>query len=99
MKQTHIPPIFCRALGMQSVDVWNNPQLYLVGAQPVCTQIRGLSVGQTRFCMHYRDHMAPVSRGAQLGIHECQFQFRFRRWNCSTVDDSSVFGPVVDIGE
>ena len=83
---------------MQSVDVWKNPHTYLVGAQPVCTQIEGLSLGQTKFCTVYQDHMSSVSRGAQMGIHECQFQFRHRRWNCSTVEDSSVFGPVVDIG-
>lgn len=79
--------------------MWRNPQLYIIGAQPVCSQVAGLSHGQTRLCQMYQDHMASVSRGAHMGIRECQFQFQTRRWNCSTVDDSSVFGPVVDIGE
>lgn len=34
-----------------------------------------------------------------MGIKECQYQFRQRRWNCSTVDNSSVFGRVMQIGE
>lgn len=84
-------------LGMHGLDVWRNPQLYILGSQPICGQVRGLSPGQTKLCQLYQDHMASVSRGAQMGIHECQWQFRFRRWNCSTVADSSVFGPVVDI--
>ena len=90
---------FCRNLGVQGIDVMKNPQIYMVGAQPICTRLQGLSPGQQKFCTLYQDHMTAVSRGAQLGIRECQWQFRNRRWNCTTVDDDSVFGPIVDIGE
>ncbi|CAL4066682.1 unnamed protein product [Meganyctiphanes norvegica] len=84
-------------LGLQGFEVWRNPQIYLIGAQPLCTQIQGLSPGQTKLCQLYQDHMGTVGRGARTGIHECQWQFRHRRWNCSTVDDSTVFGPVLKI--
>lgn len=84
---------------MYSLEAFRNPQLYILGAAPMCTQLKGLSVGQVKFCQVYHDHMPAISRGAQMGIVECQYQFRFRRWNCSTVDDSSVFGPVLNIGE
>ncbi|XP_066963899.1 protein Wnt-5b-like [Macrobrachium rosenbergii] len=96
-------PIFARLvgswmnLGLQGYEVWRNPQIYLIGAQPLCTQIPGLSPGQTKLCQLYQDHMGSVGRGAKTGIHECQWQFRHRRWNCSTVDDSTVFGPVLQI--
>ncbi|XP_018010477.1 protein Wnt-5a [Hyalella azteca] len=86
-------------LGMQGQEVWLNPQIYLIGAQPLCTQIPGLSAGQKKLCQLYQDHMGTVGRGAKTGIHECQWQFRHRRWNCSTVDDSTVFGPVLQIRE
>ncbi|GAB6029241.1 Protein Wnt-5b [Chamberlinius hualienensis] len=85
-------------LGMQGLEVWRTPQMYIVGAQPLCTQIPGLSPGQTKLCQLYQDHMSSVGLGARLGINECQWQFRHRRWNCSTVSDSSVFGPVLQIG-
>ena len=70
----------------------------MVGAQPLCTQIPGLSPGQSKLCQLYQDHMSSVGRGARAGIAECQWQFRYRRWNCSTVEDSTVFGPVLQIG-
>ncbi|XP_055938520.1 protein Wnt-5b-like [Argiope bruennichi] len=85
-------------LGLQGIDVLRNPQAYLLGAQPLCSRLSGLSRGQTKLCYLYQDHMGHVARGARLGIHECQWQFKNRRWNCSTVDDSSVFGPVLNIG-
>lgn len=86
----------CRNLGMQGIDVWKSPELYMIGAQPLCTQIPGLSPGQSKFCLLYLDHMKTVSNGAKLGISECQWQFLYSRWNCSTVQDSSVFGRVVN---
>lgn len=64
-----------------------------------CSQTPGLSPGQTKLCHLYQDHMPGVSRGAKSGIDECQWQFRNRRWNCSIVNDATVFGPVVKIGE
>merc|ERR1711935_1243628 len=47
--------------------------------------------------MLYTDHMMHVGRGARNGISECQFQFRHNKWNCSTVEDSTVFGPILSI--
>ena len=49
--------------------------------------------------MLYTDHMVHVGRGARNGIGECQFQFRNNRWNCTTVKDTTVFGPVLSIRE
>lgn len=85
------------SLGMQGVDIWKNPDSYTVDASPLCSRIKGLSFGQNRLCQLRQDHMASVGRGARAGITECQFQFRESRWNCSTVDDSSVFGPLLQI--
>ncbi|PRD34395.1 UNVERIFIED_CONTAM: Protein Wnt-5a [Trichonephila clavipes] len=94
-----IPDTLIRNLGLQGIDVLRNPQAYLLSAQPLCSRLSGLSRGQTKLCYLFQDHMGHVARGARLGIHECQWQFKNRRWNCSTVDDSSVFGPVLNIGK
>uniref|UniRef100_A0A2C9KAL8 Protein Wnt n=1 Tax=Biomphalaria glabrata TaxID=6526 RepID=A0A2C9KAL8_BIOGL len=88
-------------LGVSGVERWKNHPTYVLGAsQPViglCAQIKGLSARQLRLCTTYQDHMSSIGRGAKMGIGECQFQFRDRRWNCSTVQDSSVFGPLIQI--
>jgi wingless-type MMTV integration site family protein 5 len=62
-----------------------------------CSQLKGLSKGQTQLCFLYQDHIPHIGRGARLGISECQYQFKNRRWNCSTVDDSTVFGHILNI--
>ena len=75
-----------------------NPEAYLLGTTlPLCQQISGLSNGQQKLCMLYTDHMMHVGRGARRGIAECKFQFNGRKWNCSTVEDSTVFGPILSI--
>lgn len=89
------------AIGMQGYSVINQPEQFLLSnvgtTSPICNRISGLSTGQEKLCMLYTDHMLHVGRGARTGIGECQFQFRNRRWNCSTVDDTTVFGPVLSI--
>ncbi|XP_015679225.1 protein Wnt-5b isoform X2 [Protobothrops mucrosquamatus] len=74
------------------------PEMYIIGAQPVCSQLPGLSPGQRKLCQLYQEHMMYIGEGAKNAIKECQFQFRQRRWNCSTVDNTSVFGRVMSIG-
>ncbi len=84
---------------MQSSKSSGNEALLLGTTMPLCQQITGLSSGQKKLCMLYTDHMMHVGRGARRGISECQYQFRHRKWNCSTVDDTTVFGPILSIGE
>ncbi|XP_069499747.1 protein Wnt-5a isoform X2 [Ambystoma mexicanum] len=83
------------SLAMNPVQI---PEAYIVGAQPLCSQLPGLSPGQKKLCQLYQDHMPYIGEGAKTGIKECQYQFRHRRWNCSTVDNASVFGRVMQIG-
>ncbi|KAG9468346.1 hypothetical protein GDO78_022913 [Eleutherodactylus coqui] len=71
--------------------------MYIIGAQPLCSQLTGLSPGQRKLCHLYQDHMVYIGEGAKTGIKECQHQFKQRRWNCSTVDNASVFGRVMQI--
>lgn len=58
-----------------------------------------VSVAQVQICKRSVEVMDAVRRGAQLAIDECQFQFRNRRWNCSTLEAMPVFGKVVTQGK
>ncbi|KAG8138673.1 hypothetical protein E2320_001479 [Naja naja] len=71
-----------------------------LGTQPIlCGSIPGLVPKQLRFCRNYVQIMPSVAEGVKIGIQECQHQFRGRRWNCTTVNDSlAIFGPVLDKG-
>ena len=88
---------------MHGMSALQHPDLFMLGSKDrnsaagLCNQITGLSSGQKKLCMLYTDHMMHVGRGARNGITECQFQFRHNRWNCSTVEDSTVFGPILSI--
>ncbi|XP_013792286.2 protein Wnt-5b-like, partial [Limulus polyphemus] len=82
-------------LGLQALNIVKNPQVYLLGTQPLCSQLTGLSKGQFKLCLLYYDHIPYVARGANLAISECHFQFRNRRWNCSNV--ANTFDKVIQI--
>ena len=64
-----------------------------------CNKLSGLSKGQQQLCQLNKDHIPFVGRGARDSIIECQFQLKNSKWNCSTFDDNSVFGPILKSGE
>ncbi|CAD7679765.1 unnamed protein product [Nyctereutes procyonoides] len=74
------------------------PQYSSLGTQPIlCASIPGLVPKQLRFCRNYVEIMPSVADGMKISIQECQHQFRGRRWNCTTVNNSlAIFGPVLD---
>lgn len=56
---------------------------------------------QVQVCKRYIDVMNSVKFGATIAVQECQHQFRYRRWNCTTVqfEKSPVFGNSANGGE
>ncbi|TRY93098.1 hypothetical protein DNTS_008623 [Danionella cerebrum] len=69
-----------------------------ISDEETCEKLRGLIQRQVQICKRNVEVMDAVRRGAQLAIEECQFQFRNRRWNCSTLESLPVFGKVVTQG-
>ncbi|XP_075166597.1 wnt oncogene analog 5 [Haematobia irritans] len=63
-----------------------------------CYLVDGMSYGQKKQCVLHTSVMPAISRGARAAIQECQFQFKNRRWNCTTTEDNTVFGPMTGLG-
>lgn len=67
-----------------------------LGARVICDNIPGLVNKQRQLCQGHPDLMQSIGEGAKEWIRECQHQFRYHRWNCSTLDrDHTVFGRVM----
>lgn len=57
-----------------------------------------LSYGQQKLCSSNINVMPVVSRAARAALQNCKAQFKNRRWDCQTIDDPTVFGPIISIG-
>lgn len=57
-----------------------------------------LSYGQQKLCGTNINVMPVVSKAARAALQNCKLQFKNRRWDCQTIDDPTVFGPVISIG-
>lgn len=65
-----------------------------------CKKLNYLAEKQRDLCGLNHNVLKTVSRGARLGIDECQHQFHMNRWNCTTyLDQPSVFGGILDISK
>lgn len=69
-----------------------------LGASIICNKIPGLAPRQRTICQSRPDAIIVIGEGAQMGINECQFQFRHGRWNCSALGERTVFGKELKVG-
>ncbi|KAF7237677.1 Protein Wnt-7b [Varanus komodoensis] len=70
-----------------------------LGANIICNKIPGLAPRQRAICQSRPDAIIVIGEGAQMGINECQYQFRYGRWNCSALGEKTVFGQELRVGQ
>jgi len=61
-------------------------------ATEACRMVRGLTVKQRAICAESPSLIPVMLKGINDAVHECQRLMQKRRWNCSTFDNSVVFG-------
>ncbi|XP_023228802.1 protein Wnt-6 [Centruroides vittatus] len=77
------------------LDIWNVSCLWwtlgrqlVLDPSRICKKTRRLRGKQMAICQQEPVVIRHIGRGAQLGVRECQYQFRSRRWNCSRIHRS-----------
>ncbi|CAG5128215.1 unnamed protein product, partial [Candidula unifasciata] len=54
----------------------------------ICKKTRRLAGIQKTICKREPEIVAEVAKGAKIALMECKYQFRSRRWNCTTAKRS-----------
>lgn len=59
----------------------------------LCSIYTVLTRRQRQICLRQPGIVLTVAEGVRKGIDECQYQFQYHRWNCTTFpNDFSIFG-------
>ncbi|CAH0776576.1 unnamed protein product [Bemisia tabaci] len=67
---------------------WVSGSEVVLEPMQLCRKTRRLKGRMGEICKKEPALLKEISRGYQLGTRECQFQFRNRRWNCTTAKKS-----------
>uniref|UniRef100_A0A182SQ65 Protein Wnt n=1 Tax=Anopheles maculatus TaxID=74869 RepID=A0A182SQ65_9DIPT len=61
----------------------------LPDVRATCRTVPGLTRDQLELCYRASDVTAAAIEGLELGVRECQYQFQWHRWNCSSLSTKS----------
>ncbi|TMS17017.1 Protein Wnt-7a [Larimichthys crocea] len=84
-------------LGIVYLKIGGFSSVVALGASIICNKIPGLAPRQRIICQSRPDAIIVIGEGAQMGINECQFQFKNGRWNCSALGERTVFGKELKV--
>uniref|UniRef100_UPI00398E7450 protein Wnt-7b-like n=1 Tax=Pristiophorus japonicus TaxID=55135 RepID=UPI00398E7450 len=85
-------------IGMVYLGAGGFPSVVALGASIICNKMPGLAPRQRVLCQSRPDAMIVIGEGAQLGLDECQHQFRDSHWNCTSLGERTVFGQELRVG-
>uniref|UniRef100_UPI00398EA6D2 protein Wnt-6-like n=1 Tax=Pristiophorus japonicus TaxID=55135 RepID=UPI00398EA6D2 len=82
--QSQLGLFFILLCPTNSISLWwavGNP--LVLDPNSICRKTTRLAGKQAELCQTQPQIVSEVAKGARLGVRECQFQFRARRWNCT----------------
>ena len=88
--------LISRYLGLMSSAYHTTMDNARMNYRSKCYALDVLAPKQRELCGKSKNVLDIISTGASMGIEECQYQFSDRRWNCTTFNNTSVFGKVLD---
>ncbi|XP_077436614.1 protein Wnt-6 isoform X1 [Vanacampus margaritifer] len=65
----------------------------LMDPNSICRKAKRLVGKQAELCQTQPEIVSEAAKGARLGIRECQYQFKYRRWNCTS--HNKYFGKIL----
>jgi len=84
------------ASAIQWLALWRASSVASIGTPSICDQLaQTMDYKQIQFCKKHPGFMLSVQSGASRAIDECKFQFRTRRWNCSTLGHQDQHQPLI----
>ncbi|KAK2725207.1 protein Wnt-4-like [Artemia franciscana] len=97
-----VSPLIDQDMGMgsspESVADQHQSDISVSYAHSVCAALPGLVSRQIEVCQTHPNAIQSVSHGARKAIHQCQYQFRNERWNCTAIEDKRIFENTIERG-
>lgn len=91
--------VWCSGVfGLRWLSLLRSTSVATIDRADHCDALDGLTKRQIKICKKNVEVMESVKKGAENAIHECQWQFQNRRWNCSTYNSTRMFGRVLSDG-
>ncbi|XP_064633507.1 protein Wnt-7b-like isoform X2 [Lineus longissimus] len=66
-----------------------------LGANIICNKIPGLAPKQRVICQRSPEALVYIGQGAKLGLRECEDQFKYHRWNCTSLGEDTFLGELL----
>ncbi|XP_028810299.1 protein Wnt-6-like [Denticeps clupeoides] len=84
LASSHVALAFIVVSPISVLRLWVFGSPLVMDPNSICRKTRRMGGGQSELCQSQPELIQEVTRGAKLGMRECQHQLRNHLWNCSS---------------